>query len=175
MTVSEEYQEWEQRLSKISFGYWDDLPGIDLYVDQVVAMVNEQLNTLGLVDVTRSMINNYVKHGLVLAPVKKKYARYQIATILTISLFKNLYSLSSINSAISQLTLNNYPQQIYNRFIGLLNAKLAKKPAPANKNLVPENEQMIQLVVNAFVYRLRSAEMLHLMEKHQHPQEIKKD
>ncbi|WP_283583928.1 DUF1836 domain-containing protein [Limosilactobacillus difficilis] len=175
MTISEEYQEWERRLSKISFGHWDDLPGIDLYVDQVVAVVNEQLNTLGLVDVTRSMINNYVKHGLVLAPVKKKYARFQIATILTISLFKNLYSLSSISTAISQLTLNNYPQQIYNRFIDLLNAKLANQPAPHNQDLVETNEQMLNLVVNAFVYRLRSAEMLRLMAKYQHPQPIKKN
>ncbi|WP_019792032.1 DUF1836 domain-containing protein, partial [Streptococcus sobrinus] len=55
---------------------WADLPELDLYLDQVLLYVNQvsKLSTTttdkGL---TASMINNYVKHGLVEKPVKKKY------------------------------------------------------------------------------------------------------
>ena len=61
---------------------WEELPAIDLYIDQVVSLLNEWLDFIPRSTdeqvITKTMINNYVKHGLVEAPKKKKYTRYYI-------------------------------------------------------------------------------------------------
>lgn len=75
---------------------WADLPELDLYLDQVLLYVNQvsKLSTTttdkGL---TASMINNYVKHGLVEKPVKKKYSRRQLARLIAITTFKPVFSI----------------------------------------------------------------------------------
>lgn len=57
----EEYQQWQNNLSRVRFPRWKELPTLELYVDQVVAIVNEQLSHLGVEPLTKSMVNNYVK------------------------------------------------------------------------------------------------------------------
>ena len=62
---------------------WEGLPDIDLYMDQVVTYLRRQLalfqddSEASLV--TRSIINNYVKDGIVPRPVNKRYAREQLS------------------------------------------------------------------------------------------------
>lgn len=54
---------------------WEELPEIELYLDQVLLYVNQVTqSTLGPNDkgLTASMVNNYVKHGHVAKPIKKK-------------------------------------------------------------------------------------------------------
>ena len=46
------------------------------------------------------MINNYVKHKLVKAPIKKKYEREQIAYFTLICLLKSVFSLDEISKLI---------------------------------------------------------------------------
>lgn len=80
---------------------WDLIPDINLYSEQVVQVINEALSAniiLGRkIDFTKSfitgtMINNYVKRGLIEAPENKRYTRIQIAKLLVISLLKQVYT-----------------------------------------------------------------------------------
>lgn len=57
-----------------SLPYWQDLPDLDLYLDQVLLYVNQCTDFSVASDnksLTASMINNYVKHGYVAKPIKK--------------------------------------------------------------------------------------------------------
>ena len=55
---------------------WNTLPDFGLYKDQMISFVNRALPSLsGKLDLTASMINNYVKAGLIDRPVGKKYSR----------------------------------------------------------------------------------------------------
>ena len=62
---------------KTTFSYpkWAEIPNIDLYLDQVLLYVNQVCAPIspdkdkGL---TASMVNNYVKHGYLTKPDKKK-------------------------------------------------------------------------------------------------------
>ena len=75
---------------------WAELPEIDLYLDQVLLYVNQvtssaiSQNDKGL---TASMINNYVKHGHLEKPIKKKYGRHQVARLIAITSLKNVFSI----------------------------------------------------------------------------------
>ena len=53
---------------------WDELPAIDLYLDQVLLYVNQvtQNNIPSDKGLTASMVNNYVKHEQLTKPIKKK-------------------------------------------------------------------------------------------------------
>ena len=89
---------------------WNELPEIDLYLDQVVTFIDKYLSGYINVDIkkeekdstviTKTMINNYVKQKVLDAPVKKKYNRSQIAYLFVICILKQVYSISDINRLI---------------------------------------------------------------------------
>ena len=77
-----------------------EIPAIDLYVDQIINLVAEKLThgSQRYADrqLTKTMINNYSKDGLI-TPVKgKKYNKEQIIQILTIYTLKNTLSIGEI-------------------------------------------------------------------------------
>lgn len=80
---------------------WKELPNLDLYLDQLVTILEKYLKDyIGNKEdtiITKTMINNYVKQGLIKPPKKKKYSRLHIATLLVICLLKQIYSISDIN------------------------------------------------------------------------------
>ncbi len=163
--IEQAFEEWRQGLSKMHLAAWDELPEMNLYVDQVVSYVNDHLAGLQVEPLTKSMVNNYVKKGAIMAPVKKKYTAYQIASLFGIALLKNIYSLDQIKAGIDQLTINNYPKVIYNRFVELFNSHLQETTAPANHLLTPTNEKMLQLVVDTAFQRILTVQLLKEMQK----------
>lgn len=54
---------------------WEELPDIDLYMDQVLNLVDRYLSPIGVKPVTAAMINNYVKLNLIPKPIGKRYSR----------------------------------------------------------------------------------------------------
>ena len=77
-----------------------EIPMIDLYVDQILNLVTEKLHDGSARyhdrQLTKTMINNYSKDGLI-TPVKgKKYTREQIVQMLTIYTLKGTLSIGEI-------------------------------------------------------------------------------
>ena len=69
-------------MNRLIFPKWDELPDMGLYMDQVITYLNDRLSCLYFNEekfVTNSMINNYVKAGLVRRPDKKQYTRNHLA------------------------------------------------------------------------------------------------
>ncbi len=83
---------------------WNDFPKVDLYMDQVLELLNEWLAPLYFDSekkpVTASMINNYVKNSIVIPPVKKKYTTYHLAYLYVVMVLKQCFSLQEISSLI---------------------------------------------------------------------------
>ena len=92
------------KLIKHKLPYWDELPEIDLYMDQVIALMEKYLSFHKTNDadtiVTHSMINNYVKLGIMPAPVRKKYSREHIAYLIIICTLKQALPISEIKKLI---------------------------------------------------------------------------
>ena len=99
---------------------WNQLPSIDLYIDQIISLVDESLAPVlchqdGF-PLTKSMINNYVKAKLVAAPVNKKYPRGSVAMVIVICLLKNCYSIEEIGKLIKFGLEAGEPDLMYDRF-----------------------------------------------------------
>lgn len=84
---------------------WKELPNLDLYLDQLVTVLEKYLKEyIGNKDetiITKTMINNYVKQGLIKPPKGKKYNRLHIATLFVICILKQIYSINDINQLIT--------------------------------------------------------------------------
>ncbi len=82
---------------------WAQMPDIDLYMDQVVTYLKRQLviftdQNANLI--TPSIINNYVKAGLVPRPEKKKYGRAQLSALTMACLLKGVMPMQSIKTLV---------------------------------------------------------------------------
>lgn len=73
-----------------------ELPAVGLYLEQTVTYINHCLAPLGHVEITGSMIRNYVKMGLVNNPVHKQYHADQIAHLMAITILKHVLPLEYI-------------------------------------------------------------------------------
>ncbi|AKU59544.1 BS_ykrK family protein [Lacticaseibacillus paracasei] len=81
MADNEQFADYLGQLQEAQFPRWTDLPQFDLYMDQVIQYVNDIVTPLGFGEITSTMVNNYVKKGVIKAPLKKKYRPEQLANI----------------------------------------------------------------------------------------------
>ena len=92
-------------ITKFHIPMWQELPNIDLYMDQVLTYIEKNLSNYIKLDkdekfITKTMINNYVKQEIIPPPVSKKYNRLHLAELFVICILKQVYSISEINSLI---------------------------------------------------------------------------
>ena len=110
--------------SNFSYPKWEDIPNIDLYLDQVLLYVNQVCAPIspdkdkGL---TASMVNNYVKHGYLTKPDKKKYQRKQIARLIAITTLKSVFSIQEIAQTLNTLQTQARSDQLYDAFVDYMN------------------------------------------------------
>ena len=110
--------------SNFSYPKWEDIPNIDLYLDQVLLYVNQVCAPIspdkekGL---TASMVNNYVKHGYLTKPDKKKYQRKQIARLIAITTLKSVFSIQEIAQTLNSLQTQESSDQLYDAFVDYMN------------------------------------------------------
>ncbi|MTV82830.1 DUF1836 domain-containing protein [Secundilactobacillus folii] len=166
MAEFDQYNRWEAQMREIQLPHWNELPKFDLYMDQVVAFVNDAIGQLGVEPITPAMINNYVKHQVIIAPIKKKYQTMQLADLLLIGLLKPLFSTETIRHGIDQVTAGDFPKQAFDNFIDVLNDSLrnlgkGKSEVPA-KTL---NDKLMQVAADTIINRIQSEQLLKMIEK----------
>lgn len=92
--------EWIKLAEQYTLPDWERLSSIPLYMDQVLLFMSEVFdlfeNDGNAPILTSSMINNYVKNGLVEHPVQKKYNREHLAKIMMIGMLKQVLSIQEI-------------------------------------------------------------------------------
>lgn len=112
-----ELLEFDAQLENFRMPRWNELPSIELYMDQVVGIIDKSLAILGGDEqkvITPSMINNYVKQQVIPAPNKKKYTREQIADLMMICVLKQVLSIKRISTILAGAA-SNLPH-IYDEF-----------------------------------------------------------
>lgn len=78
----------------------EDIPNIDLYMDQVTTFMDKALERYKRYEgdkiLTKTMINNYTKAKIFPAPIKKKYSRTHIMLLIMIYHLKSVLSIRDI-------------------------------------------------------------------------------
>ena len=95
---------------------WETLPDFGLYKDQMISFVSRSLpGVSGQPDLTSSMINNYVKAGLIDKPNGKKYSREALAQLLMIVLLKMTTPMELVKSLLHPED-GTETEELYRRF-----------------------------------------------------------
>ena len=80
---------------------YHEIPDVGLYLEQTVKYINSYFDSFDGMNLTASMVSNYVKKGLVANAVKKQYYREQIAYLFFIAVAKNVLSMENLSLFIS--------------------------------------------------------------------------
>ena len=96
-------------LDRIDYIRPDDIPDIELYMDQVTTFMDNRLKNAARnpeVDkiLTKTMINNYAKNDLLPPPVRKKYSREHMLLLIFIYYYKGILSISDIQTVLKPIT-----------------------------------------------------------------------
>lgn len=90
----------------------EDLPNIDLYMDQVTSLMEKKLRSAVRNPedkiLTKTMINNYAKNDLIPPPEKKKYTKEHIVLLIFIFYSKGFLSITDVQTMLNPLTDNYF-------------------------------------------------------------------
>lgn len=104
----EELKKMMEEISKISYIRPNEVPNIELYMDQVTTFMDQHLEGTKRYSedklLTKTMINNYTKNDLLPSPVKKKYSKDHMILLIFIYYMKNFLSITDIRSLLHPMT-----------------------------------------------------------------------
>mgnify|MGYP003431711950 CR=1 FL=1 len=109
------FEKLENAKNNTTLPTWEQLPSIELYMDQVIILLNQYINPSA--PITQSMINNYVKLKVVPAPVKKRYGKIHLAYLIIFCTLKQTLSLSTIQKIMPVDLSEEQVIEVYASFI----------------------------------------------------------
>lgn len=141
---------------------WEELPNIDLYLDQTVTILETYLKDfIGNKEekiITKTMINNYVKLGVLEPPEKKKYNKKHIATLFVLCILKQIYSINDITQLIKvALDVSSSMEIAYNKFCSSLEKAIMLTFEAKEYNddaHMTEEKYLLKNVVQSFANKL---------------------
>ncbi len=137
-------------MASIHIYRFGELPRIELYLDQVLTLVSEELAFMCLPDeqvVTGSMVNNYVKQKLLPAPEKKRYTRAHVATLLFVCALKRVYSIAQLQQIMGMIENAHVDAAaLYDEVVAALECALAEQFAVGPDFVAPVMEPRVRPV-----------------------------
>lgn len=95
-------------MQNIEYIHPEDIPNINLYMDQVTSFMDEHLKSSKRFEddkiLTKTMINNYTKNKLLPPPEKKKYTSEHVLLLTYIYYLKNFLSIGDIQKILEPVT-----------------------------------------------------------------------
>ena len=96
-------------LDRVKYISPDDIPNIDLYMDQITTFMDSRLHSTARKPgedkiLTKTMINNYAKNDLLPPPVKKKYSKEHVLLLIFIYYYKGILSINDIQTLLGPIT-----------------------------------------------------------------------
>ncbi len=111
---------WAQQAKDFEPTHWDRLPEIYLYMDQVLSYMERQLAVFQRNPedplLTSSMINNYVKAGVLPRPEQKKYSREHLTLLTLICILKSVLSIPDVSALIRARLQGDTEKDLYAHF-----------------------------------------------------------
>jgi len=137
--INKSLNKWLKDMEKYNMINYENLPDIDLYMEQMTNVLDHFLNPFNISSldktVTPAMVNNYVKGEVITAPKLKKYSREQIAQIIEVWFLKKALSINSIKEVIDANYGAKKNQEYFNGFVADLNTTLHNNAKQAEKML----------------------------------------
>jgi len=166
-------------MASIHVSRYSELPRLDLYLDQLLTLVQEELSFMsvpGETILTGSMVNNYVKLKLIPAPEKKRYSRDHVAYLVFVCSLKRVFSIAQVQQLIGLGREANVDlEQSYDEMCRALEEAMAARfstdaPVPGAVHLAdkagvpvsPEVSDLLQAALSALADKVYVEQLIAL-------------
>ena len=168
-------KDWSLLVKNTSLTKWDNLPDIELYMDQVITYIEKQLQIFQDEEesklITPSMINNYVKDGVIKHAVQKRYSKEHLATLSMVGILKQVLPLSMISKLTGIFNTAEDKKGIFDFFINTqkesLNLILDKIDTQADGGEIEKEELLVlalKLSCEAFANRIAAERIFKMIQ-----------
>ncbi|GFI61878.1 hypothetical protein IMSAG049_01049 [Clostridiales bacterium] len=136
-------------------------------MDQVIILLNRYFANIKdengeSAEVTKNMINNYVKMKIVPAPIKKKYSRTHIAYLIIVCTMKQIFSISMIKRLLPDFEDEGKIEEIYIKFIDYFQEAISEDVKKYSmEKWTDHKEAAIRMSSEAIVLTLLAEHMLY--------------
>ncbi|MEI5992803.1 DUF1836 domain-containing protein [Candidatus Enterococcus mansonii] len=176
--IKSSLHKWGEELVDVHLPRWHELPELELYMDQVITLVERYLSPIISKEkhtlLTSSMVNNYVKLGLIPAPKKKRYNQKHLAFLIAITLLKQVLTIPEIKQGILFQGAAVGIREAYNLFCEEQEASLAvvvaqalgQDPLPAFSQPISVEYLVVKGATLSFATKLFTEKVIELEEKY---------
>lgn len=165
---------FEQEINEIYILEFDEFPDIELYMDQVLAFLNKHLAFFKCIDekiLTSSMINNYVKLGIIPAPINKKYNKRGVASIYALCLLKQVLKMDEIRGLFKSFENDVSAEKLaYNIFTSELRKSIKNASDPTETDIGGEPDKeffvsnfALKYTASAFANKLYAQKIISML------------
>lgn len=162
----EEMQELKRRLETERPARWAEMPDIALYMDQVIGHLPRQHVRFDEGEgMTSAMVNNYIKEGLLPRADGKRYSRVHLGYLTAISALKQVLSVRDMGTLIRTGEDGRNPEELYQVFLGELDAALAETALRVEEDLSREElpRLALALALRSYADRLACQRVIDLL------------
>ena len=148
-------------LDQFKLPRWNDLPPVDLYLEQMLTLIDDYLGDYLSVDgkkvMTKTMVNNYVKQQYLNAPVNKRYDRLTVACLFVIATLKSIYTIEEIKRFIDQALSFDTAPLVYDQFCEMTEQAVShafNRTAMPKPNMEGDPRDLFWNLCNSFACQL---------------------
>lgn len=103
-TIKEGLLKFNEDILNFHIPRWEELPDIELYMDQVITYIEQNLSISSTYTevkiITPAMVNNYVKLKLIPKPIQKRYNKIHLAYLIAITILKHVFTIQEVRDGI---------------------------------------------------------------------------
>lgn len=162
--IHDEFKHWLKHFQQLKLPFWNELPTIQLYMDQVITVVNDYLEPIIDTIITKSMINSYVKFKIVDPPVNRKYGTAHLAEIIVTSLMKQVFPLELIKIGIKKSIEETNTVDAYNSFVTIVNEEIGSIYSEKKTDSINISSSSLSTIqrsaIRSFLYKTLSTMMI---------------
>lgn len=161
----ETIEELKKSLKEVRPNKWEDIPDIDLYMDQVLMYMQRQ--HIGLESgetLTSAMVNNYIKKGLLPRAKGKRYDRSHVAYLTAICLLKQVLSVDLTDQLLKNQLENSGIQEFYGKYCDSVDVAYNEVAEKINDNMSDEEiaALTLQLAASSYAQKVACERLLEL-------------
>lgn len=145
---------------------WEDIPDIDLYMDQVLNyMVRQHIGLESGETLTSAMVNNYIKKELLPRAKGKRYERQHIAYLTAICLFKQVLSVDSTKELLDSQLADSDIKDFYKKYRAKLDQSYNEVAEKIDENMNKQeiSELVLELAVSSYAQKMACERLLELL------------
>ena len=169
---------WEKYMDSYQLPTWEELPDLELYMDQLISQVRRYLSLFPEDEqnpvITPSIINNYVRLRVMPAPKRKRYGKLHIAYAIMICALKQVMTLTEIQKVLPPDLDETQMRQLYNDFVRKVTTatrlfmdevRASAKDVMENKDAYGCESLVLHSAITSMLYKLLTVKLTGLQNQ----------